>query len=280
MAFDQASTKTAFITGASTGIGLETALHLLKKGWRVFATARRTEDLQRLKAAGVTPLFCEMSSVDSIHVCFAELSDATKRIDLLVNNAAYGQMGGVLDLSFEAISQQFTVNVVGTLALTRLCFPLLQCSVLPRVVFISSILGVISVPFFAPYCASKHALESLIHSFRMELKASGVKIKLISIRPGPVVTAFKTTATNHFHSKIDVSSSLHSKIYCKYEAREKQQHAAKGASPSQVARLIERVAKSKFPRRAYYVHWSAHILGRLFRFLPFCVQQRILLLIL
>ena len=187
-------------------------------------------------------------------------------------------MGGLLDLSFEAISQQFLVNVVGTMELTRLCFPLLQQSSMPRIVFISSILGVISTPFFAPYCASKHALESLIRSLRMELRSLGATIKLTSIRPGPVVTAFKTNATNHFYSEIDTENSFHSMAYKRYKEREKKNKSLTGAKAIEVACLIERIALSKRPWRAYYVHWTAHIMGRLFRFLPPALQERLLAL--
>jgi short-subunit dehydrogenase len=270
--------KTAFITGASSGIGWETAVYLVKKEWRVFATARKDKDLQRLQDIGVNALRCELSSSESIQECCKELNLQTDRIDLLVNNAAYGQMGGLLDLSFASIQQQFLVNVVGTMELTRLCFPLLNNSILPRVIFVSSILGVISAPFLAPYCASKHALESLIQSLRMEFKAVGVKIKLTSIRPGPVVTAFKDNASKQFYSKINIEKSINSGIYKNYLKRESETKQSIGVNANQVARLIERIARSKFPRRVYYVHWVAHVSGRLFRFLPMSLQERLVML--
>ena len=255
--------KSVLITGCSSGIGYELVVSFLKKGYRVFATARKKSDLDILTGLGASAIHCELTDSVSIRTCIDFLHTQVSSLDFLINNAAYAQPAAVLDLSSSDMSAQFQVNVFGTLELTRLLLPLLEMSVSPRIFFLSSILGVLTVPYLGAYCASKQALESFASALRMELLNK--KVKVIMIRPGKIATPFHKTALAKFDHSIDKFNSLYAHGYSEYlQKRANTSHdSQKGLHPRAVVKVIERVMFIKNPRIAYYVTWQAKLLGRM-----------------
>jgi short-subunit dehydrogenase len=255
------------ITGCSTGIGRETVNAFIKQGHQVFATARQQQDLDALKAIGAEAVFCELSDPESIKECFntvIELSNG--QLDVLINNAAFGQGGAVSDIDFLAMRQQFDVNVFGTMELTRLALPFLHQSSAGKIIFISSILGVVTAPFLAVYSATKHALESFASGLRMELNNS--RIKVVMIRPGEITTAFKNTALAKFSEKVNLDQSEYAQHYHDYLSKNPLSRNPGAKQPIDVVRVIQKAIKAKRPRIAYYITWPAHIIGRLRVVLP------------
>jgi short-subunit dehydrogenase len=265
--------KNVLVTGCSTGIGYETVTTLIDKGCRVYATARTTSDLEKLTALGARAYYCELTDCESIQACVDSLKTEVGSLDCLINNAAYGLPAGVLDLSFDQLRHQFDVNVFGTIELTRLLYPLLDKSSSPRIIFISSILGVITVPYLGAYCASKYAVETLASALRMELKNKTIKISMI--RPGKIATPFHSTARAVFTQNIDKVNSPYYQSYIEnLNARDARPDSKMpGLHPKYVVRVIEHIMCVKHPRIAYYVTWQARLLGRLRCVLPLSLQE-------
>ena len=112
------SQKTAIVTGASSGIGRATALELVAKGYTVFAAARRTEKISEAQVVGIEPLYLDVTSQEAIDKAVDTVMEQTGRIDVLVNNAGYGLMGTIEEVSAEEAQDQFDVNVFGCLLYT------------------------------------------------------------------------------------------------------------------------------------------------------------------
>ncbi|RVC09630.1 SDR family NAD(P)-dependent oxidoreductase, partial [Mesorhizobium sp. M7A.F.Ca.CA.002.15.2.1] len=177
--------RSIIITGASSGIGAYCARALKAEGWRVFATARKPQDIAALEADGIEAFYLDYCEPDSIAALVTAVLDRTGgRLDALFNNGAYAQPGAVEDLPVAALKQQFEANFFGWHDLTRRLVPVMRRQGQGRIVHCSSILGLVPVRFRGAYSASKHALEALMLCQRQELAGSGVHVSLIE--PGPV----------------------------------------------------------------------------------------------
>lgn len=184
------------VTGASTGIGRETARRLAQSGFEVYGTVRRPEDAAGLRADGVTPVTMDVTDRASITAARRAVLEAQADRPLvgLVNNAGIPAVGPLEFLPIEDLRRAFEVNVFGVVAVTQAFLPELRGSQ-GRIVNMSSVSGRIAMPFLGPYSASKFALEAISDSLRRELMPSGVKV--IVIQPGSVRTPIweKATAT-------------------------------------------------------------------------------------
>lgn len=210
--------STIIVTGCSSGIGAWCARALAKDGWRVFATARRGEDIAALEADGLEAFYMDYTDAASI----TALVDAVKtrtggRIDALFNNGAYGQTGAVEDVSTDVLRAQFEANVFGWHELTRQIVPLMRAQGHGRIVQCSSILGLLPYRYRGPYAASKYALEALSLTLRMELEGSGIFVSLIE--PGPIASRFTANALTHIRNNIDLEGSVHAEDYRRQLAR-------------------------------------------------------------
>ena len=143
--------KSVLITGCSTGIGLCIALGLQKKGYRVFPTARTNEDVKKLQDLGFEALYLDLSSSESIKSAVFKLYELTDSLYALINNGAYGQAGALEDISREVLEKQFQTNVFGWHELTNLLLPKMRNHDSGRIVYISSVLGFVAMPFRGPY---------------------------------------------------------------------------------------------------------------------------------
>jgi NAD(P)-dependent dehydrogenase (short-subunit alcohol dehydrogenase family) len=201
------SERSILITGCSSGIGLASAREMKARGWRVFATARKPEDLARLRdEVAVESLYLDYAEPASIaeaakHV----LAETEGKLTALFNNGGYGQLGAVEDLTPDVLRAQFEANVFGWHDLNRRVIPSMRARGEGRIVFCSSMLGLVAGPYRGAYCASKFAIEALADTLRMELAATGIKIVLIE--PGPIASRFLEHALQAYRRNIDLEGS-------------------------------------------------------------------------
>lgn len=269
--------RVILITGASSGIGFAAARDMAARGWRVFATVRTDADAERVAAlAGVTVLRLDYTRPAEIAAAAEAVLAATGgRIDALFNNGAYGQPGAVEDLTTDVLRAQFEANVFGWHDLTCRLIPAMRARGGGRIVQCSSILGFIAMKYRGAYIASKHALEGLTDTLRMELKGTGIEV--VSIQPGPIATNFVAASMRRFHETIDIAGSAHKAVYERRLARMARGGATRFKLPPEavVACLIE-ACENPRPRPVYRVTKPTKTLSLLKRVLPTRAWHRFL----
>ncbi|TPW13679.1 MAG: short-chain dehydrogenase/reductase [Halothiobacillaceae bacterium] len=259
--------KTILITGCSSGIGRCAALTLQARGYRVFATARRPDDVTELAALGLESLLLDLDNSDSINQAVTEILARTGgKLDALFNNAAYGQAGAVEDLTREAMRAQFETNLFGTLELTNCILPVMRQQGHGRIVFNSSVLGLIALPYRGAYNATKFALEGLCDTLRLEL--ADTPLKIVLIEPGPIESRFRANAHLAYQRYINREQSPHRDKYLAMERRLTQQNstAAFTLPPDAVVEKLIHALEHPRPQPRYYVTVPTHLFGFLRRF--------------
>ncbi len=261
--------KSVLITGCSSGIGLCLAEGLHARGYRVFATARKNEDVQQLAAQGLESLQLDLDDSASIQNAVSEILQRTGgRLDALINNGAYGQPGAVEDLRREVMRAQFETNLFGLLELTNLIIPVLRKQGQGRIINIGSLLGFVALPYRGAYNASKYALEGLMDTLRLELHGSGIFVALIE--PGPIKSRYRANAYAMYKKNIAAEHSAHRTTYTALERRlTKPGPAAPFTLPPQaVLKKVLRALESPRPKARYYVTVPSYLFAVLKRLLP------------
>jgi NAD(P)-dependent dehydrogenase (short-subunit alcohol dehydrogenase family) len=261
--------RSVLITGCSSGIGLASARVLKARGWRVFATARKPEDIARLRdEIGLESLYLDYTQPDSIAEASAHVLEATGgALDALFNNGAYGQPGAVEDVPPEALRAQFEANVIGWHDLTRRLIPSMRVRGEGRIVYCSSVLGLVSAPYRGAYCASKFAVEALTDALRVELAGTGMHVSLIE--PGPIATRFIEHAVEAYRRNIDMENSPHRETYrVRLAQMEEGGQKAFKLPPEAVAAKLVHALESKRPKTRYYVTFPTYAAAFLRRILP------------
>jgi len=261
--------RTILITGCSSGIGLASARVMKARGWRVLATARKPDDLSMLERdIGVEALPLELADPASVAACADEALRRTDgRLYALFNNAAYGQVGAVEDLSADLLRRQLEVNVVGAHELTRRIAGAMRAAGQGRIVMCSSVLGFAAVPYRGAYCASKFALEALSDSLRFELEGTGVHVAIIE--PGPIRTRFVETALANFKRSIDIEGSAHRATYlARLAAMEAGGKSTFKLEPEAAAAKLVHAVESPRPRVRYMVTVPTYLAATAKRLLP------------
>jgi NAD(P)-dependent dehydrogenase (short-subunit alcohol dehydrogenase family) len=261
--------KPILITGCSSGIGLCCAHALKNKGYRVFASVRKSEDLERLQSQGFETLLLDLNSSESIHQAVEQVLEYTNgRLYGLFNNGAYGQPGAIEDLSRSVLREQFETNILGTQELTNLVIPVMRRQGYGRIVYNGSVLGIISLPFRGAYNASKYALEGLADTLRLELYGSGIHVSIIE--PGPVTSHFRQNAFKKYQENINKETSFFKANYEGMEARLTKEGPAAPFTlpPEAVFKKLEHALESSHPRAHYYVTFPTYLFGTLKRILP------------
>ncbi len=273
---DETSTvKTVLITGCSSGIGFCLAHGLRAAGYRVFATARKEKDITKLKELGFDAFLLDLASSCSIKAAISALYQKTDSLYALINNGAYGQAGALEDISREALEKQFQVNVFGWHELTNLVLPSMKERNIGRVVYISSVLGFVAMPFRGPYVASKFAIEGLVDTLRLELIQT--KIKLSLIQPGPIESKFRQNAFLAFKENVDPSNSDYKREYkTMIERLNSDKNAQFTLAPESVLRCALHALESKVPKNHYRVTFPTKLFGILCRILPSSWMDNIL----
>lgn len=252
----QTNPGVALVTGASSGIGRATAKALQDAGYRVFGTSRRAAE----GAGGVTMLACDVTDDASVARMVEEVLAKAGRIDLLVNNAGIGLLGGAEESSTAQAQALFDVNVFGVLRLTGAVLPAMRRQRQGRIINLSSLLGLIPAPYSALYAATKHAIEGYSESLDHELRPFGIRVVLVE--PAYTRTAFEENLVRPDRS-LDIydaaRAGMNGVLRKAIEA---------GDAPEIVASTILKAATAANPKRRYAAGKMARQVSLLRRFVP------------
>jgi len=264
-----ADRKSVLLSGCSTGIGYAVAVGLRRRNYRVIATARKNEDVERLSSEGFEALQLDVANSASIEraVDFV-LAETGGRLYGLFNNAGFGQPGAVEDLSRDTLREQFETNLFGLHELTVKLLPAMRREGEGRIIQNSSLLGLVAMRYRGAYVASKFALEGLTDTLRMELRDSGIHVCLIE--PGPVTSNFRRNAYALYKRNIDRDASPHREIYEAVEKRlaAKDENVPFTLGPEAVLNKVIHALQSRRPKPRYYVTVPTHAFAFLKRTLP------------
>ena len=189
------SNKVILLTGASSGIGYDTAVALAQQGHKVYAAARRVERMEPLRQYGIVPLKMDVTDEASMQEGVKTLLDAEGRIDVLINNAGYGYFGAVENVPMDDARNQMEVNVFGLARLCQLVLPTMRAQHSGRIINTASVAGRSVFYYGGWYHVSKYAVESLSDAMRMELKPFGIDV--VIIEPGAIKTNWGIIAADH-----------------------------------------------------------------------------------
>jgi short-subunit dehydrogenase len=247
----------ALVTGASSGIGLVTARALRHDGYRVFGTSRKpmpdTPD-------GITMLICNVTDDASVQAVVDEVLSRAGRIDLLVNNAGIGLLGGAEESSATQAKAVFDVNVFGVLRMTNAVLPTMRRQRRGRIVNLSSILGLIPAPYNALYASTKHAIEGYSESLDHEVRTQGIRVVLVE--PGVTRTSFEENIT-----RPDRPLAVYDAVRADAE-KLMRDIVENGDAPEIVAATVVRAANAASPKRRYTAGKAAGQVRFIRRFLP------------
>lgn len=244
--------KIVLITGASSGMGRETAKLLAESGYTIYGAARRLERMDDLKALGINPMQMDVADDDSMVRCVNEILAREGRIDVLINNAGFGLYGAVEEVAMKDARYQFEVNVFGLARLSQLVMPHMRAQGSGKIVNISSIGGKMATPLGGWYYASKYAVEGLSDSMRLEVRDFGIDI--ILIEPGGIRTEWPGIAYENLR-KISGDTA-----YKELVEKNKKffDMMNKGSEPIVIARLIKRAIEARRPKARY---WGGYFAG-------------------
>ena len=263
--------RTLLITGCSSGIGYDAAHGMRARGWRVFASCRKSEDCARLIGEGFESPRIDYADEASIHAGLGEVLDATDgRLDALFNNGAFGLPGAVEDLPTAGLREIFEANFFGWHTLSRAVIPIMRAQGSGRIVQNSSVLGFIPLYWRGAYVATKHALEGLTDVLRLEMDGTGVYV--ILIEPGPITSRIRENAIPHFEKWIDWQASPRADDYRKSLRKRLYEPSGKPdpfeLPASAVTRKLVHALEHHRPRARYYVTTPTYLMGALKRVLP------------
>ncbi|WP_428926648.1 SDR family NAD(P)-dependent oxidoreductase [Marinibacterium sp. SX1] len=263
--------KSILITGCSSGIGLDAARTLKANGWRVFAACRQQADCDRLKAEGFDSPRLDYTDPATIDSAMAEVLAATGgTLDALFNNGAHALSGLVEDLPTDGLRAIFEANVFGWHELTLRVLPVMRAQGHGHIVQCSSALGLTFMQFRGAYAATKHAIEALTDTLRLELRGSGIKVVLLE--PGPITSEFRRNGIPWFERFIDWQGSP---MRATYEDKLLPRLYADNPPPDRfelparaVSDRLMRVLNSDDPAPRHYITTATWIAGILMRLLP------------
>ena len=245
------------ITGCSTGIGRATALLLAKKGWRVFASARRLETVNDLASDHITSLRLDVTDESSMASAVQDVLAQAGRIDALINNAGYAQAGPMEELSMNEVRRQFETNTFGALRMAQLVLPAMHTRGTGRIVNVSTMGGRLVIPFIGSYNASKFALEAMSDALRMETRPFGVRV--ILGEPGGVRTNFNAAANQNAQQHTTNTNSPYYRFLVPF-TRFIGQIEGMSSSPEAVAKIILRALTTRNPRARYVATPDARVM--------------------
>ena len=246
--------KVALITGASSGIGFDTAIELKKKGFIVYGAARRLDRLAKLKESGIKIIALDVTDEESMVNCVNEILDKEGRIDILINNAGYGSFGAIEDVSMEEAKRQMEVNIFGLARMTQLVTPSMRKNKFGKIVNISSMAGKVHTPFGGWYHATKFALEGLSDCLRMELEPFGIDV--IIVEPGGIKTDWGIIAADHLKNSSE--NGAYANATNKAAKSMKEMYSGSRLTESIViAHTIVKSVTVKKPKTRYLVGYGA-----------------------
>jgi NADP-dependent 3-hydroxy acid dehydrogenase YdfG len=254
------------ITGCSSGIGRATAMEGAARGHVVFASARDPKSLAGLESsARMASLRLDVQDQASCSEAVRKVLEAAGRIDALVNNAGFAQYGAVEDVSIESWKREFDVNVFGAVRMTQAVLPAMRQARSGTIVNVSSLGGKVSIPFAAPYCSSKHALEAISDALRVELSPFGVRV--VVIEPGTITTKFEERARREVEPLMK-GSGPYAPFYGEAERAMDVEFRKGELPPEAVARVIVNAIESEKPKTRYPITVLSKAIIPLRRLLP------------
>ena len=251
------TSRAVLITGCSTGIGRATAEHLARRGLNVYATARRLESIEDLKAAGCKTLALDVTDEDSMRAAVAAVEEAEGAVGALVNNAGYSQSGAVETVAPEDVRRQFETNVFGLLRMCQLVLPGMRRRGDGRIVNVSSMGGKLTFPGGGIYHATKHAVEAISDAMRFEVKGFGVDVSIIE--PGLIKTQFAETAVGSVSHEDGPYAEFNTAVSAATAGAYEGPFGKLGGGPEAVAKAIEKAITARRPRSRYPVTLSARV---------------------
>lgn len=258
--------KTAFVTGASSGIGKAAALALSRAGYRVIGTSRKAA-LGEIRD-GIRMIACDVTSHASVAAAVALAHAELGRIDLLVNNAGYAISGAAEESSIEQVGALFDTNYLGVVRVTNEVLPIMRRQGSGRILNIGSVVGLIPGPFGAHYTATKHAIEGYSESLDYEVRAFGIRVAVIE--PWATKTSIETNSPQG-----DRPVAAYSQTFARYQAAFAAA-MADGDTADDVAATIVAAAEARKPRLRYPSGKEARQTAFARRFLPRALFDRIL----
>lgn len=257
--------KVILISGGSSGIGMQAARMLARKGHKVYAAARRLDRLEPLREDGIVPLRLDVTDEGSARQCVQAVLDAEGRIDVLVNNAGYGSLGPVECVSMEEARRQMDTNLFGAACLSRMAIPGMREQGSGRIINISSVAGRAPVLYGGWYNISKYAIEALGDTMRVDLKPFGIDV--VTIEPGGIKTAWGGIAADNLEAC--TAGSVYEPTASREAALFRKGYGGNLlAKPDAVARAITRASLSRRPRVRYRPGTGASALIFLHSILP------------
>ncbi|PWK60291.1 SDR family NAD(P)-dependent oxidoreductase [Roseicyclus mahoneyensis] len=265
--------RTVLITGCSSGIGRAAADGLRARSWTVIASARKPSDVAQLKADGFAAVRIDHHDSASIADGFAQAIDlAGGRLDALFNNGGHGMPGAAEDLPRGALEEVFSSNVFGVHEVTTHAIRHMRSHGAGRIVQHSSVVGFTPLRWRAAYVATKHALEGLTNTMRIELRGTGIHVSILNT--GPVTSGFRDNSMAQFDRWIDADASPHAEFYrVKWTARREAGRDTFELGPEAVVRKLVHALESPRPRRRYYITTPAYVAAGLTRILPGAAQD-------
>lgn len=267
----------AFVTGASTGIGFETARTLNSNGFTVYAGARRVDRMEPLKSLGIHVLALDVTDDESMRAAVGRVLDERGRIDVLVNNAGYGSFGALEEVALAEGRRQFDVNVFGLARMTQLVVPAMRQAGRGRIINVSSIGGKFYEPLGAWYHATKFAVEGMSDALRLELKPHGIRVCIIE--PASTVSEWGGIAAQGLLATSG-SGPYAAQARGMAGALASTEHAATSTPPEVIAGAILHAASSARPRSRYPVGRGARAILTLRRILPDRLFDPVVMLVL
>ncbi len=267
--------RSVLITGCSSGIGLCLAKGLKQAGYHVLATARKFEDVELLRQSGLEAYQLDLSSSQSIQQTMSIINTKIDGLYGLIHNGAYGQVGALEDVSREVLEAQFQANVFGWHELTNCVLPTMKSNNVGRIIYLSSVLGFVAMPFRGPYNASKFAIEGLVDTLRLELSNTNIQLSLI--QPGPIESKFRENAYLAFMDNIDQENSDYQQNYASMIQRLQSDKTADFTLPPEaVLKCVLHALDSSTAKIRYWVTFPTKLFAILKRVLPSRIMDKIL----
>jgi len=242
--------KVVLITGASSGMGKETAVTLARQGHIVYGAARRVDRMGDLVKAGGHAVALDVTDEAKVREVVARILDEAGQIDVLINNAGFGLYGAVEDTSLDDARRQFDVNLFGVAAMTKAVLPAMRAEKSGRIINITSMGGKLHTPLGAWYHASKHALEGWSDCLRLEVSQFGIDV--VIVEPGAIATEFGAVLTQPM---VDRSGNgPYGQMTRAVAEATNATYEKGGSSPaSVVAKTISKANSAKRPKTRYVV---------------------------
>ncbi len=257
------STKTVLITGSSTGIGRETALYFLEKGWNVAATMRTPEKSDLGSNSRLLPVRLDVTKEESIKSAWEETTKKFAKIDVVVNNAGYGLTGPFEGASQEQIKRQFDTNVFGLMSLCQHAISVWRSSKQPgTLINITSVGGRVTFPYYSLYHSTKWAVEGFSESLNYEVAPLGIKVKLVE--PGAIRTDFGGRSADH----TDDNAPAEYQSILKIARNNIKKAVERSSEPIEVAKVIFEAAISNSSQLRYKAGSDAKLILMLRKLVP------------